>query len=189
MHFVSHLELRDKHAFLSPSRYHWVNYDLDKLDKTYMTWRAQEVGTKLHEFAKNAIELGVRMPDDNQTLNMYINDAIYFNMTPEQPLYYSENAFGTADAIIFDERNSTLRVHDLKTGSTRASLMQLLVYDALFCLEYKRSPYDIHFINRIYQSNDIIENEPDQDDVRRVMDKIIEFDIHIDKLKRGVPEN
>jgi hypothetical protein len=32
---------------------------------------------------------------------MYVNDAIGYQMTPEQPIYYSENCVGTADAISF----------------------------------------------------------------------------------------
>ena len=47
-------------------------------------------------------------------------------MTPEQILYYSDNCFGTADAILF--RNNFLRIHDLKTGKIPAHMEQLEIY-------------------------------------------------------------
>lgn len=186
MYFNKHSNLRDRHAFLSPSQYHWVNYDSNKLDNVFLKYNAKEYGTKLHEFAKKAIELGITMAQDGQTLSSYINDAVYYGMAPEQPLYYSENAFGTADAIVFDEHYNLLRIHDLKTGVTKASMTQLLVYDALFCLEYGVSPHDIEIINRIYQSGSVVEANGNPDEVLAIMDKIIIFDQRIEKLKRGM---
>ena len=76
-------------------------------------------------------------------------------MTPEQVLFYSVNAFGTADAIAFDERSKLLRIHDLKTGVTPASMAQLHVYAALFCLEYDKPPFEIKYDLRIYQNDEI----------------------------------
>ena len=132
MDFNKHFELIDKHAYLSASKYHWLNYSDDKLVESYTSFLAIERGTRLHEFAKEAIEMGIKLPRNKKTLNMYVNDAIGFRMTPEQPLYYSENCFGTADSIAFSKK--LLRVHDLKTGTTPASMNQLKIYDALFCL-------------------------------------------------------
>lgn len=66
---------------------------------------------------------------------MYVNDAIGFKMTPEQPLFYSENCFGTADAISY--RNKLLRIHDLKTGLIPAHMEQLMIYAALFVWNIK----------------------------------------------------
>lgn len=184
MNFNKHSNLVGRHAFLSASNYHWVNYDEQKLDQSFMKWRAIQRGTQYHEFAKKAIELEIKMPKTKNTLNMYINDAIDFHLTPEQPLYYSENAFGTPDTIGFDEYNGVLRTHDLKTGRTRASMTQLDVYDALFCLEYRISPYDIPYIeNRIYQYSSVIAAEPSRDHIREIMDKIIIFDKRIEQLK------
>lgn len=80
-------------------------------------------------------------------------------MTPEQPLYFSDNCFGTADAISF--RKNELRIHDLKTGSTPANLKQLEIYAALFCLEYNKDPTSIKIVLRIYQNNEIFEEEPE----------------------------
>ena len=69
-------------------------------------------------------------------------------MTPEQILFYSDNCFGTADAIAF--RGDLLRIHDLKTGAIPAHMEQLEVYAALFCLEYKIKPADIRMELRLY---------------------------------------
>ena len=102
-------------------------------------------------------------------------------MKPEQVLYYSDNCFGTADAIIF--RNNLLRIHDLKTGVTRAHMEQLEIYAALFCLEYNKKPSDSDMELRIYQNNEIIVHNPTVEDILPIMDKIITFDKIIDKMK------
>ena len=124
MIFNRHDKLEGLHAFLSASNYHWINYSEEKVEETYSKWRAAQKGTKLHAFAADCIRLGQKLPRSKQTLNMYVNDAIGFKMTPEQILYYSPNCFGTADAIIF--RNDFLRIHDLKTGETPAKMEQLM---------------------------------------------------------------
>ena len=43
MNFNEHSHLEGLHAFLSPSRYHWINYSDEKLDATYTTAKAVEV--------------------------------------------------------------------------------------------------------------------------------------------------
>lgn len=112
---------------------------------------------------------------------MYVNDAIGYKMIPEQVLYYSDNCFGTADSIIF--RDHLLRIHDLKTGSTPAHMEQLMIYAALFCLEYKYKPADIGMELRIYQNNEITVYEPTVEDILPIMDTIITFDRIINKIK------
>lgn len=184
MNFSTHSkELEGKHSFLSPSNYHWVNYSDEKLLEVYLTMKAKERGTELHAFAAKAIEIGVKLPRNRNTLNAYVNDAIGFRMTPEQLLFYSFNAFGTADAIGF--KDDFLRIHDLKTGVVRASMKQLYIYDALFCLEYKKDPDKIVIENRIYQNNDIEIANPDPDDIFRIMDTIVRFDKLIETTKDG----
>jgi hypothetical protein len=111
---------------------------------------------------------------------MYINDAIGFKMETEQVLYYSDNCFGTADAISF--KQNLLRIHDLKTGTTPASPVQLEIYTALFCLEYGIDPNNIDIELRIYQNDDVIIHEPVREDILYIMDKIITFDKEIEKL-------
>ena len=118
-----------------------------------------------------------------ETLKLYINDAIGFGMDPEVVLFYSEKFFGTADAISF--RNNILRIHDLKTGELAASMDQLLVYVALFCLEYRVKLSDIANIElRIYQNNEITIHNPAIDEIGPIMDKII----HLNKLLEKVDE-
>ena len=179
MNFVKHSDLVGKHAFLSPSGYHWIRYSDEKVAESYLNYLAIENGTKMHEFAAKCIEYRERLEDAPKTLNMYVNDSIEHKMTPEQPLYFSDNCFGTCDAISF--RKKQLRIHDLKTGSTKASLDQLRVYAALFCLEYKVKPNDISMLLRIYQNDEIVEEYADPEvinDIMRVIknaDKIIEM--------------
>lgn len=181
MNFKKHLELEGQHAFLSASKYHWINYDTEKLSNSYVKFLATQKGTELHDFACRCIKLGQRLPKSDKTLNLYVNDAIKYKMTPEQPLYYSDNCFGTADSICF--RNNFLRIHDLKTGVSPASMHQLEIYEALFCLEYNINPENIRNELRIYQSDKVVIHNPFYEDILNIMDKIIVFDKEIDKLK------
>ena len=129
-----HSNLEGQHAFLGASKYHWINYTDDKIADSYVRFLATQKGTVLHAFAAQCILLGQKLPKSQKTLNMYVNDAIGYKMTPEQILYYSPNCFGTTDAICF--RNNFLRIHDLKTGEIDAHIEQLEVYAALFCLKW-----------------------------------------------------
>ena len=183
MNFNVHSRLEGQHAFLSASKYHWVNYDDEKLASSFTKYLATQRGTRLHEFACEAINLGIKLPKTKKTLNLYVNDAIGYKMTPEQTLYYSDNCFGTADAISF--RQNILRIHDLKTGTTPTSVRQLEVYAALFCLEYNVKPLDIDIELRLYQSDEVNIYIPLPDDILYIMDKIIVFDKYIDKMKIG----
>lgn len=182
MRFNKHWELEGKHAFLSASKYHWINYDQERLISAYNNFRAKERGTKLHEFACDAINLGIKLANNKRTLNRYVNDAIGFGMTPELILYYSDNCFGTADSIGFDGK--TLRIHDLKTGAVPASFRQLEVYTALFCLEYDVNPSEIDIFLRIYQSDEVLEEVPELSDILEIMETIIEFDRVLDGLQK-----
>lgn len=185
MIFNKHSSFEGQHAFLGASNYHWVNYDEGKLLRTYYTQQAKIRGTQLHELACQLIKLGVRLPDTGDTLNMYVNDAIDFNMVPEQILYYSKFAFGTADSISY--KSGILRIHDLKTGVSRVSMMQLRIYAALFCLEYDVSPKEIYTELRIYQSGEVLSEEPEPDDIFHIMDKIVVFDEKLQEI--GMEEN
>lgn len=184
MNFNKHYELEGKHAFLSASKYHWVNYTEEKLDMVYQTALAAQKGTELHELASQMIKLNVKPQRSQKTLNMYVNDAIGYRMTPEQVLFHSFNCFGTADAISF--RKNLLRIHDLKTGVTPASFRQLEIYAALFCLEYEERPGDISMELRIYQNDEVQIHEPEVDDIAHIMDRIVTFDKRIDALKAEV---
>lgn len=181
MNFNKHSNLEGQHAFLGASKYHWVNYDEEKISAAYAKYLTTLRGTELHAFAAQCIKLGQKLPRSNHTLNMYVNDAIGFKMIPEQILYYSDNCFGTADAICY--RNGLLRIHDLKTGEVKAHMEQLEIYAALFCLEYNINPSKIAMELRIYQNNEIIVHNPEIDDIGPIMDRIISFDKVINKLK------
>lgn len=181
MDFNKHFDLINKHAFLSASNYHWINYDFPKLESVYQKSKANERGIKLHNFAMQCIKLSIKLPPTKTALNMYVNDAIGYKMHPEQILFYSYNAFGTADAISF--RNNFLRIHDLKTGYTRVYMQQLQIYAALFCLEYDYTPKNIDIELRIYQATSILIEEPAPSLIKRIMEKIIIFDKKIEDLK------
>ncbi len=183
MLFNKHSIPDGQHAFLSASKYHWVNYDEQKLDDVYSKYRAAQRGTDLHDFASRAIKLGQRLPKSTKTLNLYVNDAIGFRMTTEQCLYYSDNCFGTADAICF--RDNFLRIHDLKTGSSPASIKQLEIYAALFCLEYREDPNRIDCELRLYQSDEVLVHNPEPEELLYIMQKIKDFDKRITKLRQG----
>ena len=169
------------HAFLGASKYSWLNYSDEKIAQTYRSHLATLKGTELHRIAADLIKSGIKLPKSKKTLNMYVNDAIGFKMKPEQPLYYSSNCFGTADTISF--KNDLLRIHDLKTGVTQASLHQLEIYTALFCLEYNIKPADIDIELRIYQYDDILIGNPTADIILPIMDKIIRFDKILTAIK------
>ena len=181
MDWHKHSDLIGRHAFLSPSKHYWINDTPDKLRDRYSNHLAVKRGTELHAYAAKAIELNRRQPKNADTVNRYINDALGFRMNAETPLFYSYNCFGTADAISFNKK--LLRVHDLKTGVTPASRAQLDIYVALFCLEYGVDPTEISMVNRIYQSNDIDEWEPDPDYILDLMNVVVESDAIVKEMQ------
>src|SRR5690606_23835131 len=168
MRFNDHSNLEGKHAFLSPSNYHWINYSEDRLLERYSAAQKALRGTELHIFAHEAIRLGIKLPETQETLNLYVNDGIGFKMRTEQCLYYSDNCYGHADCISF--RNDILRIHDLKTGVIDASEHQLEVYAALFCLEYILSPFEFEIELRIYQNDEIRIFVPYPETIAMIMD-------------------
>ena len=176
MQFNSHKALEGLHAIFSPSQPSWLRYSDDKAVEYMSNKQAADMGTKLHEWAKQTIDLGIKQPKSKKTLYAYVNDAIGYKMNTEVVLYYSPRFFGTADAISF--RHNCLRIHDLKTGKTPVHVEQVLIYAALFCLEYKVKPSDIDIELRIYQNDDILVFEPTAEDIVPIMDRIV----HLDKI-------
>ena len=185
MNFNKHLELKDKHAFLSPSKMTWLRYTREDLRNAYYNAMAAARGTKLHAMAKDLIVEGIKVRGNKQTFAAYVNDAIGYGMTPEQPLYFSQNCFGTTDAIHY--KDGLLRIHDLKTGSGPAHIEQLEIYAALFMLEYERMlsirPDSTKVVLRIYQNDDVIEEEIEPEKVKEIMDIIREKDEWVDELR------
>lgn len=188
MKWNRHLHLAGSHAFLSASKYHWVNYDDEKLEDVFFKYKSAQRGTEIHEVASELIRLGIKLPSNNKTLNLYVNDAIGFRMDTEVTLYYSDNCFGTADAICFrkqPKKRNILRIHDLKTGVSPAHIKQLEIYAALFCLEYSIHPKDIDCELRIYQLDQVLVHEPEVEEMLYIMQKIRDFDEKIQSLKKG----
>ena len=183
MIFKKHFNLEGLHAPFSPSQSAWLRYSDDKAIDVYLNRKASEMGTRLHAWAKETIDLGIRQPRSQKTLYSYVNDAIGFKMNTEVVLFYSERFFGTADAISY--RKGFLRIHDLKTGKSKVKMEQLLVYAALFCLEYNIKPGELTGCElRIYQNDNIDIFEPTAEDILPVMDRIK----HLDKLLSKIDE-
>lgn len=205
MIFNKHSDLVGQHAFLGASKFYWLNYDDDVLLARYQQQYATNIGTVLHKLASDCIKNNIRLsksadkhlialelirndiPTDYvniatilDTLVPFVNDAIGFKMISEQVLYYSENCFGTADVISF--RNNMLRIHDYKSGSIPAHMEQLLIYAALFCLEYKINPRDIEVELRIYQNGEILYHRPEPDEIIDITKKIANADNLITKF-------
>lgn len=177
------------HAPFGASNYHWTNYDEEKFEEVYLSNMAKQEGTELHELAAMNIRKRRKL-SGRDTLAKYVNDAIGFRMDAEVPLYFSENFFGTTDAIRFSnhpDKNSQykyfLRIHDLKTGKIPAKLRQLEVYAAFFFLEYKIKPEETEIELRIYQNDDIMVGNPTAKDIKPIMNKILLFEKLIQKLK------
>ena len=176
MQFNKHTNLEGLHAPFGASKSSWLRYDDEKAIDVYQNMKAAEMGTILHAWAAQTIKLGIKQPRSNKTLYAYVNDAIGFKMETEVVLFYSDYFFGTADAISF--RNNVLRIHDLKTGVSPVKMEQLMIYAALFCLEYKIKPGEIEMELRIYQNDDMEIFNPTAEDILPIMDKII----HLNKI-------
>ena len=183
MFFNRHTNLEGLHAPFGASKSSWLRYSDEKIIEVYNNLQAAEMGTRLHEWAKQTIDLGIKQSRSKKTIYSYVNDAIGFNMSTEVILFYSERFFGTADAISF--RNNFLRIHDLKTGRRPVHMEQLEIYAALFCLEYKIKPGDIHMELRIYQNDEILVYEPTAEDILPIMDKIVHVNKMLEKIERG----
>lgn len=174
MNFIKHSNLEGLHAPFSASSSAWLRYDDEKIINTFNNLKQKEIGTRLHAWAKETIDLGQKLPRNKKTINMYINDAIGYKMSTEVVLYYSDYFFGTADAISF--KNNILRIHDLKTGKS-GHMEQLMVYAAIFCLEYKIKPGTLKdIILRLYIQDEVVECHPTTDEILHIMDLIKHFD-------------
>ena len=185
MKFYDHKNLSGLHAPFTASQSSWLRYDDDKVIEVYNNKKAAAMGTRLHEWAAETINLGLKQPKTKKTICAYVNDAIGFKMDTEVVLFYSERFFGTADAICF--RNGMLRIHDLKTGKVgkiEEHMEQLEVYASLFCLEYKVRPGDIQIELRVYKNDEVISWNPTAEDIVPIMDKIVHLDKLLQKIDR-----
>lgn len=180
MIFTKHSNLEGLHAPFGASQSAWLRYDDEKILAAYNNMKAKEMGTRLHAWAKETIDLGIKQPRSKKTIYAYVNDAIGYKMDTEVVLFYSPRFFGTADSICF--RNGTLRIHDLKTGVTKVHMEQLMIYAALFCLEYKIKPSDIEMELRIYQSDEVLYHNPTAESISSIMDRIVYLDKMLERL-------
>lgn len=205
MNWNQHKNFEGSHAFLSASKYTWLSKTNEELVMSYTNSWSQSIGTMMHAYAADAIrfreklrktdakgakfdlmrkgipEYAIDIRSFFPTVMQYVNDAIDYMMDPEILLYYSDLCFGTADSI--QVSNGVLRIHDLKTGSTIAKIDQLKIYAALFYLEYGYKPERLRTELRIYQSGDILVHEPEVEEIREVMNGIVEKDRVLQKLK------
>lgn len=174
-----------EHAFLGASNHAWYNYDDEKLVKVFINKLAASKGTALHDLACKLIKMKVRLPEDGSTLSLYVNDAIGLGLRPEEKLFYSKFAYGTADSIDF--KDGVLRVSDLKTGKTKVSFLQLYIYAALFLLCYEEIPLKMvkKIELRIYQNKEVLMETPEIDDILPVMDKIKRYSKILEELEEN----
>ena len=140
-----------------------------------------ERGTRLHAIAADLIAEKIKLPKSDKTLNLYVNDAIKYNMEPEKMLKYSDNLFGTCDALCYDGK--TLRIHDLKTGNTPAHFDQLIIYAGLFCLINYIDPTTIGFELRLYQNDEVNIKNPEPEEVIDFMNRMLEADKIITEIR------
>lgn len=174
-----------EHAFLGASNHAWYNYDDEKLVKVFINKLAATKGTALHDLACKLIKMKVSLPEDGSTLSLYVNDAISFDLRPEEKLFYSKFSYGTADAINF--KDGVLRVSDLKTGKTKVSFLQLKIYTALFLLCYKEIPLKMvkKIELRIYQNKEVLLEIPEIDEILPIMDKIQRYSKILEELEEN----
>lgn len=212
MNLKKHLDVEGRHAIMSPSKYHWIFDGPEDFERRVATTYYAELGTLLHNEARKRIQYKYKLSKSDKrsvlvnlldggiperifdnvdfnaiydNLSSYVNDAINYRMEPEVVLYFSENCFGTADAIYYDEQNRFLRIHDLKTGTSAVAKMeQLYVYAALFFLEYsyvKLGETQIEL--RIYQNNEIKVDTPNSEVIVPIMEKIRAFNKIVNIMK------
>ena len=198
MQWNDHKQLEGKHAFLGASNFHWINWNDQIFENRYYSQFSTTIGTAIHALAHDCILNRTKLnkhdrhlieitlyhayipkdaydPDDILiNLIPFVNDAIGYHMSSEILLYYNNYCFGTCDAISFSEKERILRIHDLKTGTTTAHMEQLLIYAALFCLEYHKNPHQFKTELRIYQNFNIVVEEPDANDIKTFMNLIQE---------------
>ena len=196
MQWNDHKQLEGKHAFLGASNFHWINWNDQIFENRYYSQFSTTIGTAIHALAhdcilnrtkinkhdKHLVELSLYhafVPKDAydpnailENLIPFVNDAIGYHMSSEILLYYNSYCFGTCDAILFNEKDKILRIHDLKTGTTTAHFEQLLIYAALFCLEYHKNPRHFTTELRIYQNFEISVNTPDPSEIESFMELI-----------------
>jgi hypothetical protein len=199
MNLNNHYDIKGKHALLGCSQFGWMNAKTEEDMLKYLASKySTTIGTLMHAEAADHITYGVRLNKNDKkhiqfqllrqgipakiiryidfdamydNLMDYVNDCIGFKMIPEKELKYSDKLFGTCDALVYNEKDHFLRIHDLKTGVTPAHMEQLMGYAALFFLDnriYKVKDSQVEL--RIYQNNDVDIYNPEPDELLEFMD-------------------
>jgi hypothetical protein len=211
VNFRRHSELEGRHAVLSPSSWRWLNDDEESFTKRLCSQYLADIGTILHDIARKHIKHRIKLNKYDKknvmlelvdrgipalvvdTINLdamyenlmrYVNDCVAFKMTPEVVLCFSRNCFGTTDAIHYNEETRFLRIHDYKSGTTPAHMEQLMIYVALFCLEYAIKPTSLSGCElRIYQGAEPIIYEPTAEEITYVIEIILTRDNFMNKMR------
>lgn len=215
MYWNDHHDLVGKHAYLSPSGYHWLGWTDDVFATRFYNQYATTIGTLVHALASNCIKHRIKLhkhdtaliecelsrnyiPKESydssyiiQNVAPFVNDAIGFRLDSEVILYYSKWCFGTTDAIRDDTRLNILRISDYKNGQTPAKFDQLMIYAALYCLEYHKKPESFKKIElRLYQNLETSLMEANPEDISKIMERIVYCDSMINTLlNRGFTED
>ena len=70
MNFNKHSNLVGQHAFLGASKYHWLNYDAAKIAEAFRAAQAVQMGTRLHAYAAESIDIRQKLPKSHKTLGL-----------------------------------------------------------------------------------------------------------------------
>lgn len=216
MNSYDYSKLKGTHAIFGGSNHAWLGYDDEKIIRAYYARHAKDLGTALHEYARQRISHSLKMSKSDsyavvnhilesklprgiiqysggiesimETLVPYVNDAIKYRMKPEELTYFADFFYGWADALSFTEKNKTLRIHDFKSGTITASMTQLKIYAAFYCLGVGLKPENINIELRIYQNGEVVVDNPEAEEIQEIMDKC-EHDnaVLMHHLKEGEP--
>ena len=177
------------HATFSPSDKAWLNYDREKIRQRVLSARAVQRGTELHELAKHCIDMRTPLDPSNGIISVYVKDCIAYEMDTEVSLMYSEDIGGTADALKFDMAEGILRISDLKTGERKASIAQVVLYAALWCLINRVDPMSIGYDLRIYgHTSQRLASGFEKEDEELVCEKVNDAAVHIKYVQSVIDE-
>lgn len=211
--FNKHPEIKDgEHAIFAPSKkYLSRGLTEEQIYNILYSMYAAQIGILIHELCSQLIEekqpirkdamrsmiyhtlyqakipIALIQPERYiDTVVPYVKDAIGYDLIPEQRIVYQYPiAWGTADAIKFNPTKCELRIHDLKTGKTPASLDQLIEYAAYFYLEYHIKPGDCKTILSIYQNGEVITGYPTASDILPIMDNAVALTKYVQNTYGG----
>ena len=68
MKFYDHKNLSGLHAPFTASQSSWLRYDDEKIIEVYNNKKAAEMGTRLHAWAAETIQLGLKQPKSKRTI-------------------------------------------------------------------------------------------------------------------------